>query len=409
MTTGKVSDMATVDEVIADVDSFVGRCLDMDGYWGGQCMDVIERVASHFGKYLGGNAIDGLTNAQRLGWPVIMNVWGVNPKRGDVGVMSVPGHGFGHIFLVTKDSDGVTIETLEQNIDGYADNNKDGINDQLQVGGVVRRHKRDFTGVIGWFRPPYDTTKTGGKTMAIPTKTVNGDLFSGLVTDVDPNIMNGDYNRTKIDRIVIHHNAGTSDSAARRTWYISTGVGTSAHYQVTPDKIWGCVSETSVAYHAGDYAVNQRSIGIEHLNDAGAPHWTIAEETYHNSAKLIADICQRYNIPIDDKHIIPHRVVSATACPGGIDMAKLIRMAQEVASGAISKTEITVKPSGTFRVKISVSDLNIRKAPSVSSKSLGFIKAGVYTIVETKQADGYKWGKLKSGIGWIALNYTKKL
>ena len=79
-----------------------------------------------------------------------------------------------------------------------------------------------------------------------------------------------------------HHNATTNDAVARSTWYVSSGHGTSAHYQVTPDKIWGCVGENYVAYHAGNYPVNQRSIGIEHLNNTGAPTWTIAEETYRN-------------------------------------------------------------------------------------------------------------------------------
>lgn len=247
------------------------------------------------------------------------------------------------------------------------------------------------------------------QTAGIPTKRVNGDLFSGLVTDVDPNIMNADDNRARVNLIVIHHNAGTSDEAARRTWYVSTGVGTSAHYQVADDKIWGCVGEESVAYHAGNYGMNQRSIGIEHLNNSGAPHWTISEATYRSSAKLIADICQRYGIPIDHEHIIPHKSVSATACPGGIDMDKLIRMAQEVAKGVvISKMETTTLPD-VFRVKVAVKDLNIRKAPSLSAAKNGVAKIGVYTITETKTADGHEWGKLKSGAGWIALTYVKRL
>lgn len=125
-----------------------------------------------------------------------------------------------------------------------------------------------------------------------------------------------------------HHNATTNDAVARSTWYVATGHGTSAHYQVTPDKIWGCVGENYVAYHAGNYPVNQRSIGIEHLNNTGAPTWTIAEETYRNSAKLIRDICERYGIPIDRQHIIKHGEVSATGCPGGIDIDRLVAMAR---------------------------------------------------------------------------------
>ncbi|WP_282097722.1 hypothetical protein [Streptococcus sp. NLN64] len=42
-------------------------------------------------------------------------------------------------------------------------------------------------------------------------------------------------------------------------------------------------------------------------------------------------------------------------------------------------------------------------------KTNGQAKIGVYTITETKSADGYEWGKLKSGAGWIALKYTKRM
>ena len=75
--------------------------------------------------------------------------------------------------------------------------------------------------------------------------------------------------------------------------------------------------------------MNQRSIGIEHLNETGAPTWTIAEDTYKRSAELIADICKRYGIPCDRSHIIKHSEVYSTACPGGIDIDKLVRMAND--------------------------------------------------------------------------------
>lgn len=192
-------------------------------------------------------------------------------------------------------------------------------------------------------------TKGGTASVALPTKNINGEIYSGLITGVDPNAMNSDSNRTKIDRIVIHHNATTNDAVARSTWYVATGHGTSAHYQVTPDKIWGCVGENYVAYHAGNYPVNQRSIGIEHLNNTGAPTWTIAEETYRNSAKLIRDICERYNIPIDNQHIIGHRVVAQTQCPGGIDVDRLIAMAR--GAEYLTPAKATPKPSAPGKMQ----------------------------------------------------------
>lgn len=189
----------------------------------------------------------------------------------------------------------------------------------------------------------------GTKTVALPTKNINGEIYSGLITGYDSNPMNCDSNRTRIDTIVIHHNAGTSDEGARRTWYVSTGHGTSAHYQVTPDKIWGCVGENYVAYHAGNYPVNQRSIGIEHLNNTGAPTWTIAEETYRNSAKLIRDICERYNIPIDRQHIRKHGEISSTSCPAGIDIDRLVAMAR--GAEYVTPAKATPRPSAPGKMQ----------------------------------------------------------
>lgn len=71
---------------------------------------------------------------------------------------------------------------------------------------------------------------------------------------------------------------------------------------------------------------------------------------------------------------------------------------------------INIDNNVNYRVKINVIDnLNIRKEPSTNSEITGKIKEGVYTIVEEKYNEGRLWGKLKSGVGWIALEYTIKL
>lgn len=61
--------------------------------------------------------------------------------------------------------------------------------------------------------------------------------------------------------------------------------------------------------------------------------------------------------------------------------------------------------TGGFKVKVSIEDLYIRKGPGTGYGKKGFIKPGVYTIVKTIG----KWGKLKSGAGWIYLPYTKRI
>ena len=120
---------------------------------------------------------------------------------------------------------------------------------------------------------------------------------------------------------------------AINTWLANGAAQTSAHYEVADNEIIGTVGENVSAWHSGNGTMNSRSIGIEHKNATGAPTWTISEATYASSAKLIADICKRYGFYPDSTHIIPHKQVHATACPGGINMSKLIKMAQKIYNG----------------------------------------------------------------------------
>ena len=62
-----------------------------------------------------------------------------------------------------------------------------------------------------------------------------------------------------------------------------------------------------------------------------------------------------------------------------------------------------------YTVRVTISDLNIRKGPGTGHASAGYIKPGVYTIVEESEGKGAtRWGKLKSGAGWISLDYAKR-
>ncbi|MVX59750.1 hypothetical protein E5983_08970, partial [Streptococcus danieliae] len=222
---------------------------------------------------------------------------------------------------------------------------------------TVHAYFKDSTGKMNWLgNTSVDFPKPSNYGKGYPVKWMGEKKYSGVITHVDENPVYSDTNRVNIDRIVIHHNAGMSDEGARATWYIRNGNETSAHYQVTPDKVWGVVPENEVAWHAGHYPTNQRSIGIEHLNNSLGPNWTIAEETYRNSAKLIADISIRYNIPLDRTHVIGHDEVSATLCPGGIDMDKLLSMARaeraKLENTTMPKTSAVPSPVTPQKVEI---------------------------------------------------------
>ena len=138
--------MILIKTIIDFLKSEVNKRHDVDLAFGSQCVDLINFYLKKFWNILlGGNAIDLLNSAKAKGMTVIYNAPGVNPKAGDIFVMEVPYHQFGHTGIVLEDSDGYTIKTLEQNIDGNAD--------ALTNGGPARYNERDFTGVIGWIRP----------------------------------------------------------------------------------------------------------------------------------------------------------------------------------------------------------------------------------------------------------------
>ena len=73
---------------------------------------------------------------------------------------------------------------------------------------------------------------------------------------------------------------------------------------------------------------------------------------------------------------------------------------------------VGVPGDATFKVRVSVSDLNIRSGPGTNYAATGrFTGAGVFTItaVQSGQGSSTGWGKLKSGAGWIALDYAKRV
>lgn len=141
-------------------------------------------------------------------------------------------------------------------------------------------------------------------------------------------VATGNYDQTRkpIDRIVIHTMVGTWQSAAAR--FDNPTQKVSANYGVKLDGgLIHWLEETFTAYHAGDYAMNQRSIGIEH-EDGGNYNGVRPDSLYKASAALVRDICTFYNIPIDRTHILKHSEVIATGCPDALDIDRIVREAQ---------------------------------------------------------------------------------
>ena len=152
--------MVTRRQVVEDCKNLANRGtgVNPDGYAGMQCADLIVYIGlKYFNTRLWGNAIDLLDSASANGFFVKYNANDdINPKAGDVFVMdtrSIYGHPYGHTGVVIEDSDGYTMKTIEQNIDGNAD--------ALEVGAPARYNTRSFDGIVGWFSFPFEEDETG--------------------------------------------------------------------------------------------------------------------------------------------------------------------------------------------------------------------------------------------------------
>lgn len=78
---------------------------------------------------------------------------------------------------------------------------------------------------------------------------------------------------------------------------------------------------------------------------------------------------------------------------------------------APSKSSEPEQKKVSYRVRVSIKNLNIRKGPGTHfAKTGAYTGVGVFTIVAEADGEGAtKWGKLKSGAGWISLDFTKRV
>lgn len=226
----------------------------------------------------------------------------------------------------------------------------------------------------------------------------------------------------KVEFIGIHHNAG--NLSIQQTYNVWQSRQASAHYQVDINgRIGQLVWDRDTAWALGNFDANQRSINIEHANNTGAAGgWTVSEATLDNGAHLVAALCKLFKLgrPVWGQNVRPHSQISPTACPGalaGAQRDKYMARAQYwydqmTGSKPAPAPQPAPQPSPTtgYLVKVTTPVLNIRKGAGTNFATAGSVKKGeVYTIVAESAGQGAsKWGKLKSGAGWISLDFVQK-
>ena len=114
-----------------------------------------------------------------------------------------------------------------------------------------------------------------------------------------------------LDYVVIHVTQETYPDAL--SIFQNPAKQVSIHYLVrsADGHVAQCVREKDVAWHAGNWDYNTRSIGIEHEGWVDQPAY-FTDALYEQSARLTAAICTKYGLPKDRAHIIGHYEVPGT-------------------------------------------------------------------------------------------------
>lgn len=150
----------------------------------------------------------------------------------------------------------------------------------------------------------------------------------------------------------------------------------------------------------------------------------LKDEAYFNRAfklaiEYCAYLCKTYNLSVDN--VVSHKEANIRGYASNhadcdhwlARFGKTMEWFREEVKKLVEEkpeTETETEVFEPYRVRVSISNLFIRKGAGTNYGRKGFIKKGVYTIVEEADGKGATtWGKLKSGAGWISLDYVQKL
>ncbi|MFE0514914.1 N-acetylmuramoyl-L-alanine amidase [Streptomyces sp. NPDC058964] len=108
-----------------------------------------------------------------------------------------------------------------------------------------------------------------------------------------------------IKYIVVHDTEGTWDGVLN---LVQDPTYVSWNYTIrsTDGLIAQHVKAKDVAWHAGNWYINAKSVGIEHEGFLASPDAWYTEAMYRSSARLVKYLAKKYGVPLDRQHILGH-------------------------------------------------------------------------------------------------------
>lgn len=223
----------------------------------------------------------------------------------------------------------------------------------------------------------------------------------------------------RICKITPHHMAGKLTARQCGNIFANPSRQASANYGIGYDGEIACyVDEENRAWTSSNRENDCQAITIEVANSANGNPWPISDAAWNSLVKLCVDICKRYNFRLTydgtkNGSLTRHDMFANTNCPGqtlGGRFKELAETVNKILDGGNATTPVqnpsVATTDNAYLVKITATALNIRAGAGTNYNIVGCIRdKGTYTIVETQG----NWGKLKSGAGWICLDYTNKV
>lgn len=203
-----------------------------------------------------------------------------------------------------------------------------------------------------------------------------------------------------------------------------SGLSTCVHAFIGKDKNGVVRCYQTLPFNIACWGIGKGKKGSYNYDPTGHIQFEICEdnlkdETYFNkafdlAAEFCAYLCEEFNLNVDT--IVSHQEAykkgygsNHSDCDHWLkkfnkNMDWFRNQVKSKMSGSAAKESSGKKVN--YQVKINAKELNVRDGAGTKYKVNTKAKMNeVYTIVEEKSG----WGKLKSGAGWISLNYTKKV
>lgn len=251
--------------------------------------------------------------------------------------------------------------------------------------------------------------------------TINGIGINSSIKCNNDNLKN---NKSRsVSYVVMHYTGNSKDTAkANANYFSSARRNASAHFFVDDAEIYQSVELRDTAWHCGAKSYkhgscrNANSVGIEMCCTSG--NYRISDRTKENAAYLCAFLCKMLGIGAGgvDTYVLRHYDVTGKNCPAQMvsDSAEWQNFKNKVKSilGGSASTggQQHTAQDTRYKVKINTAVLNVRKGPGTNYGIATQVKQGeVYTIVGEAKNGSTTWGKLKSGAGYISLEYTQRV